>query len=166
MNKTEWQKLTDLLLQGLNILWLQNWQLQTIATIRCHAVGFLPFQQTHLWSFGTQRTLQQLCCSLENHPVQYQSNSTLQGQCHESSRGITSAYYLLKGLCIRPRGITLIESTRITWFSRWSGRGGWSSRAVAQWRPRVSKLRLKGPSYYHSNEIAVEAAWWGARGPS
>jgi hypothetical protein len=27
---------------------------------------------------------------------------------------------------------------------------------VAQWRPRVSKLQLKGLSHYHSNEISVE----------
>jgi hypothetical protein len=32
-------------------------------------------------------------------------------------------------------------------------RGGWSSRAVAQRRPRVLKLGLKGLSDYHSNEI-------------
>jgi hypothetical protein len=36
-------------------------------------------------------------------------------------------------------------------------------RAVAQRRPRVSKLGLTGPSDYHSNEVAVEAA---RRGPS
>jgi hypothetical protein len=33
---------------------------------------------------------------------------------------------------------------------------------VAQWRPRVSKLGLKGLFDYHSNEIAVKAA---RRGP-
>jgi hypothetical protein len=38
------------------------------------------------------------------------------------------------------------------------GGGGWSGRAVAQQRPRVSKLGLKGPSDYYSNERAVEAA--------
>jgi hypothetical protein len=36
--------------------------------------------------------------------------------------------------------------------------GGWSGRAVAQWKPRVSKLGFKGLSDYHSNEMAVEAA--------
>ncbi len=41
---------------------------------------------------------------------------------------------------------------------------GWSARAVAQWRPRVSKLGLKGLSDYHSNKIAVEAARWGPVG--
>ncbi len=35
---------------------------------------------------------------------------------------------------------------------------GWSGRAIPQPRPRVSKLGLKRPSDYHSNEIAVEAA--------
>ncbi len=33
-------------------------------SIRCHAVGFLLFQKAHSWPFGTQRTLQQLCCFL------------------------------------------------------------------------------------------------------
>jgi hypothetical protein len=42
--------------------------------------------------------------------------------------------------------------------------GGWSGRAVAQRRPRVSKLGLKGPCYYHSNEIAVEVARRGSVG--
>ncbi len=37
-------------------------------------------------------------------------------------------------------------------------RGVWSSRTVAQWRPRVSKIRLIGPSGYYSNEVAVKAA--------
>jgi hypothetical protein len=42
--------------------------------------------------------------------------------------------------------------------------GGWSGRAIAQRRPRVSKLRLKGLSNYHSNDTAVEAARRGASG--
>ncbi len=44
--------------------------------------------------------------------------------------------------------------------------GGWSCRAAAQRRPRVSKLGLKGLSDYHSNEIAVKTARQEARGPS
>ncbi len=44
--------------------------------------------------------------------------------------------------------------------------GGWSGRAVAQRRPRVSNLGLKGLSDYHSNETAVEAAGREARGPN
>jgi hypothetical protein len=43
--------------------------------------------------------------------------------------------------------------------------GGWSGRAEAQWRPRVSKLRAKGLSDYHSNETVVEAARRGTSGP-
>jgi hypothetical protein len=43
-------------------------------------------------------------------------------------------------------------------------RGRLSGRAAAQWRPRVSKLELKGLCNYYSNEIAVEAARWGASG--
>ncbi len=41
---------------------------------------------------------------------------------------------------------------------------GWSDRAVAQWRPRVSKLGLKRPCDYHSNEIAVKVAKKGSVG--
>ncbi len=37
---------------------------------------------------------------------------------------------------------------------------------IAQRRPRVLKLRIKGPSNPYSNEIAVKAARWGTSGPS
>ncbi len=42
--------------------------------------------------------------------------------------------------------------------------GGWSSRAIGQQRLRVSKLGLKRPSDYYSNEIAVKAAGQGGGG--
>ncbi len=45
-------------------------------------------------------------------------------------------------------------------------RGGWSVRAIAQLRPRVSKLGLKGLSDYYTSEIAVEGARWKASGPN
>jgi hypothetical protein len=41
------------------------------------------------------------------------------------------------------KGIILVESAQIRWFLRRSGRGGWPSRAIAQRRPRVSKLGLR-----------------------
>ncbi len=63
-------------------------------------------------------------------------------------------------------GFILVESTQIRWFLKWSGREGWSGRAITQRRPRVSKLGLKGLSDYHSNETAVEAARRGANGPN
>jgi hypothetical protein len=44
------------------------------------------------------------------------------------------------------------------------GGGGWSGKAVAQQRSRVSKLGLKGLSNYYSNEIAVEATRRGTVG--
>jgi hypothetical protein len=44
------------------------------------------------------------------------------------------------------KGIILIEATQIRWFSWWSVGGGWSGRAKAQWRLRVSKLEWKGLS--------------------
>ncbi len=149
INKTEGQTLTDLLLHGQNNLWLRNWQLQPCLPkcllwgIRCHAVGFLPFQQAHLWPFGTQRTLQQLCCFYTNHPVQYQLNSIITRTVSWEQPGYYGFLLCTQGaFYIRPRGITLIESTQIRWFLRRSGRGGWSGRAVAQQRPRISKLGL------------------------
>ncbi len=53
----------------------------------------------------------------------------------------------------------LIMRNQMLWqgFLR-SGGGGWYGRAIARWRPRVSKLGLKGLSDYHSNEMAVVAA--------
>ncbi len=58
----------------------------------------------------------------------------------------------------------LVENTQIIWFSRQSGGEGWSGRVVAQQRPRVSKLGLKGLSDYHSNETAVQAVRQGTIG--
>ncbi len=60
----------------------------------------------------------------------------------------------------------MVLSTRIRWFSRQSDGGGWSGRAVAQWRQRVSKLGLKGLSDFQSNKMAVEGARQGASGPN
>ncbi len=60
----------------------------------------------------------------------------------------------------------MVKSTQIRWFSRRSGREGWSGRAIAQRRPRVSKLGLKGLYDCYSNETAVEAARRGASGPN
>jgi hypothetical protein len=60
----------------------------------------------------------------------------------------------------------LVEFTEIRWFLRRSGGGGLSGRAKVQQRPRVSNLRLKGLSDYHSNGIAVEAARQEATGPN
>ncbi len=57
--------------------------------------------------------------------------------------------------CFKPRGVILVESTQIRWFSRWSSGGSWSGRAVAQRRPWVLKLGLKRLSDYYSSEIAV-----------
>jgi hypothetical protein len=47
---------------------------------------------------------------------------------------------------------------------RLSGGRGWSCRAAAQQRPRVSKLGLKGPSDYHLNKIAVKVGGRFGRG--
>jgi hypothetical protein len=45
-------------------------------------------------------------------------------------------------------------------------RGGWSGRAEAERRPRVSKLRARRLSDYYSNETVVEAARRGVSGPN
>ncbi len=75
------------------------------------------------------------------------------------------SYYALKGYSASSqRRIILVKSTQIRWFLRRSGGGGWSCRPVAQRRPTVSKIGLKGLSNYHSNETVVEAARWGASG--
>jgi hypothetical protein len=60
----------------------------------------------------------------------------------------------------------LHQATQIRWFSRRSGGGGWSGRAITKWRPRVSKLGLKGLSDSHSNETAVKTARRKASGPN
>jgi hypothetical protein len=57
----------------------------------------------------------------------------------------------------------LVKSTQSRWFSRRSGEVGWFGRAVAQRRPRVSKLGLKVLFDYRSNETAV-AQWAKAPG--
>ncbi len=44
--------------------------------------------------------------------------------------------------------------------------GGWSGRAEAEQRPRVSKLRAKRLSDYYFNETVVEAARRGVSGPN
>ncbi len=77
------------------------------------------------------------------------------------------SYYTLKGHpASSQRGIILVKSTQIRRFSRQSGGGGWSGRAVAKQRPRVSKLGLKGLSNCHSNETVAETARQGVIGPN
>jgi hypothetical protein len=73
---------------------------------------------------------------------------------------------VLKGHTASGQGGSPWSSPQMRWFLRWSSRGGWSGRVVAQRRPRVSKLGLKGPSGYYSNGIEVEVARWEASGPN
>ncbi len=73
------------------------------------------------------------------------------------------SYYALKGHSApSQRGIVLVESSQIRRFSRRSGGGGWSCRALAQQRLRFSKVGLKRLSDYHFNQTVVESARWGA----
>ncbi len=102
---------------------------------------------------------QQLCCFITIAPVQYQSSSIIALIVSWEWPGDYG--FLLcaqKTFCFKPRGIILVESSQIRWLSIWLGEGGWSGRAVAQQRPRVSKLGLKGLSDHYSREIAVKAA--------
>ncbi len=125
----------------------------------------LPFQRAHLWPLGNPWNPPSALLLLTNHIVHYQSNSIITRTVSWEQLGYYGFLLCTQGtFCFRPREITLMESTQIRWFLRWSGRGGWSGRAVAQQRPRVSKLGLKWPSDYHSNEIAVEAVRRGASG--
>jgi hypothetical protein len=113
------------------------------------------------------RTPQQLCCLRPNMLVQYQSSSIIAMIVSRESQEITGSYYGLKGHpASSQRGIILNESTLIRQFSRRSGRRGCSSGAVVQRRSRVSKLRLKGLSDYHSNERVVKASRREASGPN
>jgi hypothetical protein len=77
INNSEGWMVTVLYLRGLNILWLQNWQLQPYVPrcllwgIRCHAVSFFAFPAGLL---KNNRTPQQICCFIPTTPVQYQSS--------------------------------------------------------------------------------------------
>jgi hypothetical protein len=100
-----------------------------------------------------QRTPQQLCCSIPNTPLQYQSSSQ---NCNDSVTSVAGRLrflqHVLKGYSASSQGgIVFVESTQIRWFSRHSGWGGWSGRAIAQRSPRILKLGLKGLSDYRSN---------------
>ncbi len=126
---------------------------------------FPPFPAGSLVAFWNPKNPSAALVPLANHIVQYQLNSIIPRTVSWEQPGYYGFLLCAQGtFCIR--GITVIESTQIRWFSRWSGGGGWYSRAVPQRKPRVSKLGFKGPSDYHSTEIAVEAARWGARGLS
>jgi hypothetical protein len=60
-------------------------------------------------------------------------------------------------ILLNSKGNIFIESTQIWSFLRRSGRGYWSRRAVALWRPRLTKIVFKGLSNY-SYDMAVKAA--------
>jgi hypothetical protein len=122
---------------------------------------FPSFPAGLLRPFGTQRTLQQLCCFLPT-----KSAVPFKFCDHKDSVMRAAGICSQRTFCSKPRGIILIESTQSRWFSRCSGRGGWSGRAVAQRRPRVSKLGVKGTVDNHSNEIVVETARWRVSWPS
>jgi hypothetical protein len=74
------------------------------------------------------------------------------------------SYYVLKGhpAAIQGDHLDRVHSDQMV-LEMIKG-GGWSGRALAQRRPRVSKLGLKGLSNYQYNKTAVEAARREARG--
>ncbi len=92
-------------------------------------------------------------------PVQYQLSSISAMIVSQEQSGDYGFLLCAQGTsCIKLKRDFLVESSQIGWFSRQSSMGGWFGRAATQWRPRVSKLGLKGLSDYHSNETAIEAA--------
>ncbi len=64
----------------------------------------------------------------------------------------------------KAKGITGIESTQIRWFSRWSGGGGWSSRAKLS-GGQESQTKGQGIVQLPPQWATTEAARRGARGP-
>jgi hypothetical protein len=113
--------------------------------------------------FKNNRNPQQLCFCIPTTPAQYKSSSMIAIIVSREYPGDFRFLLCIQGtFCFKPRGIIFIESSQIRWFSRWSSGGGWSGRAIAQRRPRVSKLWWKGLSDYQCNEIAVKAARWEA----
>jgi hypothetical protein len=108
-------------------------------TSRC---WFLCFSsRLTIYLLKNNRTPQQLCYLILNMPVHYQSSSII---AIIVSQVQSCSYYALKGHpASSQRGIILDESTQIRWFLRQSDGGGWSTRAIAQLRPRVSKLGFK-----------------------
>ncbi len=126
--------------------------------------GLPSFPAGSLMAFWNPENPPAALLLLTNYIVQHQSNSKITRTMSWEQPGYCGFLLYAQGeLCIRPRRVTLIEFTQIRWFSRWSGREGWSSRVATQRKPRVSKLRFKGPFNYHPNETAVEAARWGQR---
>ncbi len=59
----------------------------------------------------------------------------------------------------RAEGITLIESTQIRWFSRWSGEGGWSLVLEAKSLKTNSKAYQ---TWVHSDQMVLVIARWKA----
>ncbi len=117
MNRTEGQRLADLFFAGVKYLVITELIIAPcllrclLWCIRCHAVGFIPFQQAH------SKNPPPALLFLPNHIVQYQSNSIITRTVSKEQPG----YYGIlqcaqEAFCIRPRGITLIESTQIRWF--------------------------------------------------
>ncbi len=66
------------------------------------------------------------------------------------------------------KGITLIESTQIRWFSRWSGGGGWSGRAKLCESESAKSLKTKGQGTFRLplKWTTAEADRLGATGPN
>jgi hypothetical protein len=63
------------------------------------------------------------------------------------------------------KGITLIESTQIGWFSRWSGGGGWSGRTKLS-GGQESQTKGQGTVRLPLKWATAEAARQGASGPN
>ncbi len=160
-------------LWGLNIWWLQNWQFATLLAQvfvmrhRMTCFRFLCFSSGLTCGLlKNHRTHQQLCCLTPIATLQYHLTSVItMVVSQEYMRRSWVPTMRSRDILFKAKGIILTMSTQIRWFLRWSGGGGWTGIALAQRRPRVSKLWFKGLSDYYSSEIAVEAARQETSGP-
>jgi hypothetical protein len=137
MNNSEGRIVTVLYLQGLNILWLPNWQLQPYLPRCCYEAPdvmltvSLLFQRAHLWPLEKQEYPSADLLLHTNCP------SAVPVKFHNYNDSVTRVARRLqvptmpsRDILLQAKEIILIESTQIRWFSRWLGRGGESGRAM------------------------------------
>jgi hypothetical protein len=91
------------------------------------------------------RIPQQLCFFIPFTPVRYQSSSIIAIIVSLEYPGDNGfLLYTQRTLCIKPRGIILVESSEIRWFLRLSSGRGWSGRASSSAEAKILKIRAEG----------------------
>ncbi len=88
-----------------------------------------------------------------------------QRQCHECSRKLLVPTMHSKDILLQAKGDHLDRVHLDQMVHEMIRRGSCSSRAVAQQRPRASKLGLKGPSEGYSNDLMRQQLRRPGRGP-